>query len=67
MMGIYGFKTKKELKQAIGKEPSFIETSMFGAEYKGDGKYCVVGPCPFTKRSWYATITVKNGLIDKVS
>jgi len=55
------------LKQAIGKEPSFIETSMFGAEYKGDGKYCVVGPCPFTKRSWYATITVKNGLIDKVS
>ena len=66
MMGISGFKTKKELKAAIGKRPRFIETSMFGAEFKGDGSYTVVGPDPY-KRVWYATITVKDGLIAKVS
>ena len=61
-MGIRGFKTKKELKAAIGKEPRFIETSMFGSEYKGDGKYIIVGPSPAV-RKWYATVTVTDGLI----
>ncbi len=65
MMGIKGFKTKKELKAAIGKEPGFIETSMFGKEYKGDGRYTIVGPSPKV-RKWYATITVADGLIAKV-
>ena len=36
MMGISGFKTKKELKSAVGTRPNFIETSFFGPEYKGD-------------------------------
>ncbi len=66
MMGISGFQTKKELKGAIGERPNFIETSMFGAEYKGDGEYCVVGPDPY-KRNWFATITVVDGRIAKVS
>jgi len=67
MMGIMGAKTKKELKTKIGQYPRFIETSMFGAEYHGDGTYCVVGPCPYTNRKWYASVTVKNGEISKVS
>ena len=67
MMGIRGFKTKKELKAAVGqRRPSFIETSMFGNEYKGDGEYTIVGPDPYDRR-WYATITVKDGLISKVT
>ena len=66
MMGISGFATKKELKGAIGKVPYFIETSMFGNEYKGDGNYTVVGPDPYI-RKWYATITVKDGRITKVT
>ena len=67
MMGIYGYKTKKELKAGIGKIPGFIETSMFGTEYKGDGKYTIVGPDPYRDRKWYATIEIKDGLISKVS
>ena len=67
MMGINGFKTKKALKGAVGEVPNFIETSMFGAEFKGDGNYTVVGPDPYNKRTWYATVTVTDGVIAKVS
>ena len=69
MMSVYGtYPTKKLFKErAIGTVASviFMETSMFGPEYKGDGKYCVVGPSP-TQRKWYAEVTVTNGLISKV-
>ena len=65
MMG-YNKATKKELKESIGEEFTPIETSMFGAEYKGDGKYAVVGPDPYTNRKWYATVEVLNGKIIKV-
>ena len=60
------YKTKKELKSNIGKELDFIETSMFGAEYLETGTFCVVGPSP-TQRKWYASVTMKDGLIAKVS
>ena len=66
MMGIYGYKTKKELKEDIGNTPRFIETSMFGKEYTGDGSYAVVGPDIYI-RKWFATVTVTDGLISKVS
>lgn len=65
MMGIEGFKTKKELKEAIGTRPHFIETSIFGDEYKGDGNYAVVGPHP-TVRKWFAELTIVDGRIQKV-
>jgi len=65
-MGIYGSKTKKELKTRIGETPNFIETSVFGNEYKGDGTYCVVGPSPDV-RKWFAEITIKNGKISRVT
>ena len=65
MMGISGFKTKKELKAAIGTKPDFIETSFHGKEYKGDGNYCVVGPDPYD-RKWFAELTIADGLIRKV-
>lgn len=64
-MGIRGHKTKKSLKAAVGTEPRFIETSIHGPEFKGDGEYTVVGPDPHN-RKWYATITVVDGLIAKV-
>lgn len=65
MMGIYGFKTKKDLKAGIGHTPNFIETSMFGPEYHGDGSYVIVGPSP-TSRKWFATVVVKEGKIAAV-
>lgn len=66
MMGAT-YKTKKELKENIGKELRFQETSMFGSEYKSDGSFCVVGPDAYTNRKWYATVTMENDLIKKVS
>jgi hypothetical protein len=59
------YSTKKALKENIGKSLRYVETSLFGAEYHPDGKFCVVGPSPY-ERKWYAEITMKNGLIDKV-
>lgn len=59
------YKTKKALKESIGKPLRYVETSMFGAEYKPDGTFCVVGPSP-TERKWYAEVTMKDGLIYKV-
>ena len=66
MMGA-SYPTKKALKAAVGQPLRYIETSMFGSEYKEDGSFCVVGPDPYTKRSWYATVTMKAGLIERVS
>lgn len=65
MMGAT-YATKKELKKNIGKPLRFVETSMFGQEYKADGSFCVVGPCAYTSRKWYAQVTMSNGLIQSV-
>jgi len=65
MMGA-PYKSKKELKTHVGKPIRVIETSFFGLEYKANGVFCVVGPCPYTNRKWYAEVTMKNGLIEKV-
>jgi len=61
------YKPKKALKESIGKPLRFIVASMFGSEYKENGKFCVVGPCPYTNRKWYAEVTMENGLIKKVT
>ena len=59
------YKTKKDLKTSIGQSLRYIETSMFGQEYKADGTFCVVGPSPY-ERKWYAEVTMINGKIAKV-
>jgi hypothetical protein len=66
MMGA-PYKSKKELKENVGKPLRYIETSLFGAEYKANGTFCVVGPDPYNKRSWFASVTMENGLIKKVT
>jgi hypothetical protein len=65
MMGAL-YKTKKALKESIGKPLRYVETSMFGEEYRPNGTFCVVGPSP-EKRTWFASVTMKDGLIAKVS
>jgi len=64
MMGAK-YKTKKELKESIGKPLRYVETSVFGTEYKRDGTFCVVGPDPY-KRVWYAEVTMADGVIARV-
>ena len=59
------YKSKKELKDSVGKPLMYNETSIFGEEYKADGKFCVADYSP--ARKWFAQVTMKNGLIFKVS
>jgi hypothetical protein len=59
------YKTKKALKESIGKRLVYQETSLFGAEYKSDGEFPVVGPEPYN-RKWYATVVMKDSKIEKV-
>lgn len=60
-----GYKTKKDLKNSVGKPLNFCETSFFGPEYKADGKFAVVGPTA-EQRKWFAEVTMREGLIAKV-
>lgn len=60
------YKSKKVLKDSVGKPLRYIETSMFGLEYKENGKFPVVGPDAY-ERKWYATVEMENGLIKKVT
>ena len=64
--------SKKAVKDflANGGDPGSIwieAPSMFGNEYDGpvdqapNGSYTFVGPDPYTKRSFYGTLTVSNG------
>ena len=61
-----GYKTKKELKAAVGKPLGYSETSMFGPEYKATGSFAVVGPSAY-ERKWFATVHMKDGKIAKVT
>lgn len=65
MMGAT-YKTKKALKESIGEPLRYVETSLFGPEFKRDGTFCVVGPAP-TVRKWFAEVTMRDGLIAKVT
>jgi hypothetical protein len=65
MMGA-SYESKKDLKAAVGQPLLYEETSFFGPEYEENGTFCVVGPSP-TQRKWFASVTMENGLIKKVS
>jgi|TARA_B110000459_G_scaffold183381_1_gene212307 hypothetical protein len=69
-MLILNYKSKKELKEQIGRPLDYTETSMFGPEYKPDG--VIVGSNrPYTTnnegREFFAEVTLKNNLIKKVN
>jgi len=56
------YKTKKELKNNIGSELDYSETNIFKDEYTSNG---VVIGCD-VDRKWFAKVTIKNNLIDRV-
>ena len=60
------YKTKKDLKASIGKPLKYVETSMFREEYRSNGQFAVVGPSPY-QRKWFASVSMRDGLIEKVS
>lgn len=59
------YKHKKDLKAAVGQSLHFTETSAFGNEYKHTGTFSVVGPSVY-ERKWFATVTMKDNVIEKV-
>ena len=68
MMLLTGYKSKKELKECIGKPLEYQETSIFGDEYKANGSF-VVARRPHLLgggREFFAKITMKDNLIAKV-
>ena len=58
------YPTKKALKESIGKQLNYRETSMFGLEFTPNGKFCVADGSP--SRKWFAEVWMENGLIAKV-
>lgn len=62
------YKTKKALKESKGEKLKYVETSMFGPEYNPNMQgIAVVGPCPYTKRNWFAQVWLTDGIIRKVT
>lgn len=70
-MMIINYKSKKELKENIGKPLNYTETSVFGPEYKESGTFCGSNRPYNTSgngtREFFAEITMEKGLIKKVS
>lgn len=69
MMLVNGYKTKKALRESVGKPLRFTETSLFGAEYSDDGSF-VVAHRPLIQhaggREFFAQVTMRGGLIHSV-
>jgi len=63
------YPSKKVLKENVGQRLKYIETSMFGPEYKENGKIVVANRPHITGigREFFAEITMKDGLIAKVA
>lgn len=69
--------SKKALAASLGQPLDYVETSMFGEEYKANGTFAVCNrpslregyqsPTGTPKaREFFATVTMKDGLIAKV-
>ena len=66
---VTGYKSKKELKAAIGQTLAYRETSIFGPEFQWDGSF-VVARRPHLLgggREFFAQVTMRDGLIERVS
>lgn len=68
-MMILNYESKKALKENIGKELRYTETSFFGNEYLPNGKFCGCNRPHLTgyKREFFAEVTMLDGLISKVN
>lgn len=67
-MLVFVYKSKKEMKENIGKPLEYIETSMFGTEYLSDGVLIGANRPHITRigREFFARVTMRDGLIAKV-
>ena len=67
-MMIFNYPSKKELKANIGKPLKYIETSLFGPEYRPNGSLTGANRPHITGlgREFFAVVTMENGLIKGV-
>jgi hypothetical protein len=67
-MIIFNYPSKKVLKENVGQHLSFIETSIFGAEYVRTGTMVGANRPHITGqgREFFASVTMKDGLIVSV-
>ena len=68
-MIIFNYPSKKVLKERVGEKLNYIETSLFGPEYRANGVLIGANRPHITKqgREFFAEVTMKNGLIHKVT
>lgn len=67
-MLIFDYPSKKFLKLQVGKTLKYKETSLFGPEYQADGVLVGSNRPHITghTREFFAEVTMKGGLIEKV-
>ena len=67
-MIIFKYPSKKELKANIGKPLKYIETSLFGPEYRPNGSLTGANRPHITGlgREFFAVVTMENGIIKGV-
>ena len=67
-MIILDYPSKKVLREEVGHPLRYIETSMFGPEHRDNGTLIGANRPSVTghKREFFANVTMKDGVIDKV-
>jgi hypothetical protein len=67
-MLVFNYDSKKTLKESIGKPLRYIETSMFGAEYRENGTLTGANRPHITGRGreFFANVIMADGLIKAV-
>jgi hypothetical protein len=67
-MLVFKYSSKKVLKESIGKPLRYIETSLFGPEYRENGVLTGANRPHITGlgREFFANVTMENGLIKTV-
>lgn len=67
---IFNYESKKAMKENLGQELKYTETSIFGPEFKTDGAFVGCNrptlPQGTGKREFFAEVTMQNGLIRSV-
>ena len=64
-MIVFNYPSKKVLKENVGQPLRYIETSMFGEEYRSDGQLTGANRPHITGRGreFFATVTMRDGKI----
>lgn len=67
-MLVFNYESKKALKEAVGKPLRYIETSMFGPEYRDNGTLTGANRPHITGRGreFFANVVMDSGLIKSV-